>query len=84
MTHTMNETADIKEQLEIIKGIHDKIVDAIHQKPYACAMSAMTQIMVELYNHHTNEPNVEDFMNKMYAVYMVDQMASAPAGVVKQ
>lgn len=84
MTHTMNETAEIKEQLEIIKGIHEKVVDAVDQKPYACAMSALTQLMVSLYNEHTEEPSMEDFMNKMCAVYMADQMITRGDGMTKQ
>lgn len=84
MTHTINETAEIKEQLEIIKDIHEKVVDAVDRKPYACAMSAMTQIMVELYNHHTENAGLEDFVNKMAAVYMADQMVSRGDGMTKQ
>lgn len=84
MTHTMNETAEMKEQIEIIKVIHDQIVDAIDQKPYACAMSAMTKLMISLYDHHTEDPSVEDFMNKMYAVYMAHQMIHKGEGATKQ
>lgn len=84
MTHTMNETAEIKEQLAVIKGIHEKIADAVHEKSYACAMAALTGIMVELYNQHTEEPGMEDFVNRMAAVYMADQMINTGAQQTKQ
>ena len=84
MTHTMNETADIKEQLEAIKRIHDKVVEAVHGQVYAHVMAALTQIMIDLYNQHTEGADMEDFLNKMCAVYMANQMLSTPAGAVKQ
>lgn len=84
MTHTMEQTADIKAQLAQINEIHNVIADAIDGKEYPCAMSALTSIMVDLYNAHTDEPTVEDYMNRMYAVYMADQMINKGEGETKQ
>lgn len=84
MTHTMTETAEIKEQLDIIKGIHEKVADAVDGKPYPCAMSALTSIMIELYNHYTEEPGIEDFMNKFAAAYMANQYINNGEGATKQ
>lgn len=84
MTHTMTETADIKEQLDAIKGIHDKVVEAVHGQVYAHVMAALTQIMIDLYNQHTKDADMEDFLNKMCAVYMANQMINRGEGATKQ
>lgn len=84
MTHTIEQTSEIKQQLAVIKEIHEKISDAVDGKEYPCVMSAMTSIMVDLYNANTDEPNIDDFLNRMYAVYMTDQMIGQGAGETQQ
>jgi len=66
MTHTINETEELKASIEKSKALHAKLQDVLLGQEYNIAMAALAQIMCVVYDDYFGEDaNTKDFAMRM-------------------